>query len=350
MPRTRPASCMYVRNRAVIAAAATVIAATASPAWAELKVTVTIKPVHALVAQVMEGVGTPSLLVQGAASPHTYALKPSDAKALNKADVFFRVSESVEPFTRKIVAALPKSVHTVTLADAPGIELLDVRTGDTFEKHDHAHEHSHEDHDDDHDKHAKAGHDHHEKAGEAHDDHDDHEHETRDGHVWLDPQNARKMITEIARVLSEASPADADKFKANAERASEALDTLQAEIASELEPIKGKPYVVFHDAYQYFERRFGLTAVGSITVNPEAQPSAKRLTEIRKKLTDLSASCVFAEPQFQPKLVAAVTENTKAHTGTLDPEGALVEPGPGAYATLLKNLASGLKSCLSQGR
>lgn len=206
MPRTRPASCMYVRNRAVIAAAATAIAATASPAWAELKVTVTIKPVHALVAQVMEGVGTPSLLVQGAASPHTYALKPSDAKALNKADVFFRVSESVEPFTRKIVAALPKSVHTVTLADAPGIELLDVRTGDTFEKHDHAHEHGHEDHDDDHDKHAKAGHDHHEKAGEAHDDHDDHEHETRDGHVWLDPQNARKMITEIARVLSEASP------------------------------------------------------------------------------------------------------------------------------------------------
>lgn len=352
MPRTRLASFTYARNRAVLAAAASALAATASPALAELKVTVTIKPVHALVAQVMEGVGTPSLLVQGASSPHTYALKPSDAKALNKADVFFRVSESVEPFTRKIVAALPKSVHTVTLADAPGIELLDVRTGDTFEKHDHAHEHGHEDgHEDhdDHDKHAKADHDHHGETGEAHDDHDDHEHETRDGHVWLDPQNARKMIAEIARVLSEASPTDADKFKVNADRAGAALETLEAEIARELEPIKGKPYVVFHDAYQYFERRFGLAAVGSITVNPEAQPSAKRLTEIRKKLTDLSASCVFAEPQFQPKLVAAVTENTKAHTGTLDPEGALVEPGPGAYGALLKNLAAGLKSCLSQG-
>ncbi|HYD15319.1 MAG TPA: zinc ABC transporter substrate-binding protein ZnuA [Hyphomicrobium sp.] len=314
--------------------------ATASPALAaELKVTATIKPIHALVAQVMEGVGTPSLLVQGAASPHTYALKPSDARALNHADVFFRVSESVEPFTRKIVTALPKTVRTVTLADAPGVEALAIRTGETFEAHDHDHGDGHEHaHDHDHD-----GHDH---AADKHDDHD-HAHETRDGHVWLDPENARKMVAEIARVLSEASPADAEKFKANAARADAALVALQAEIARDLEPLKGKPYVVFHDAYQYFERRFGLSAVGSITVSPEAQPSAKRLTEIRKKLTTLSASCVFAEPQFQAKLVAAVTEGTSARSGTLDPEGARIEPGPGAYDALLRNLASGLKSCLA---
>jgi zinc transport system substrate-binding protein len=318
--------------------------ATANPALAaELKVTATIKPIHALVAQVMEGVGTPSLLVQGAASPHTYALKPSDARALNHADVFFRVSESVEPFTRKIVTALPKAVRTVTLADAPGVEELAIRTGETFEAHDHDHEDGH-DHDDGHDhahEHDQDGHDH---AAEKH---DDHAHETRDGHVWLDPENARKMVAEIARVLSEASPADAEKFKANAARADAALVALQAEIARDLEPLKGKPYVVFHDAYQYFERRFGLSAVGSITVSPEAQPSAKRLTEIRKKLTTLSASCVFAEPQFQAKLVAAVTEGTTARSGTLDPEGARVEPGPGAYDTLLRNLATGLKSCLA---
>lgn len=322
------------------------IATIASPALAELKVTATIKPIHALVAQVMEGVGTPSLLVRGAASPHTYALKPSDAKALNSTDVFFRVSDTVEPFTRKIVEALPESVRTVTLADSPGVELLNVRTGDTFEAHDHAHEgegdHNHKD-----------GHDHddHDHAAEKHEHADDHAHDheggARDGHVWLDPQNARKMIAEIARVLSEASPADAEKFKTNAERATATLDALETEIARDVAPLKGKPYVVFHDAYQYFERRFGLEAVGSITVSPEAQPSAKRLTEIRKKLSTLSAACVFAEPQFKPKLVAAVTEGTKARSGTLDPEGALIEPGPAAYNTLMRNLAAGLKACLA---
>lgn len=306
----------------------------AAPAHAELKVTATIKPIHALVAQVMEGVGTPDLLVQGAASPHTYALKPSDARALNRADVFFRVSETVEPFTRKVVSALPASVRTITLADAPGIELLNVRTGETFEKHDHAHE-------------AGDGHDH-DKHDHTHD-HDDHAHEARDGHVWLDPENARKMVAEIARVLSEASPADTEKFKTNAARADAALSALETEIARDLEPVKGKPFVVFHDAFQYFERRFGLAAVGSITISPDTQPSAKRLTEIRRKLATLSAACVFSEPQFQAKLVAAVTEGTSARSGTLDPEGALVEPGPRAYETLLRNLAGGLGSCLAQG-
>lgn len=327
--------------RAASAAVAVAILSTATPAAAELKVTVTIKPVHALVAQVMQGVGTPALLVQGAASPHTYALKPSDAKALNHADVFFRVSETVEPFTRKIVAALPDSVRTVTLAEAPGIELLSVRTSETFEKHDHSHEHKtghgHDHHD--HDDHAEAGHA-----------HEDHTNEVRDGHVWLDPENARKMVAQIAHVLAEASPADADTFKANAARTDAALVALETDIARELAPVKGKPFVVFHDALQYFEHRFGLSAVGAITVSPEAKPSAKRLTEIRRKLDALSASCVFSEPQFQAKLVAAVTEGTSARSGILDPEGALVEPGPAAYETMLRNLAAGLKSCLAQGK
>lgn len=331
----------------VSCASLVLLAAGAAPALAELKVTVTIKPVHALVAQVMEGVGTPDLLVKGAASPHTYALKPSDARALNHANVFFRVSETVEPFTRKIVSALPDSVKTVTLADAPGIELLDVRTGDTFEKHDHSHEAK-----DDHDHH---GHDHshdHDHGDHAHDhnaqDHAEEAHGTRDGHVWLDPENGRKMIAEIARVLSEASPENADKFKANAARADAALVALQADIARDLAPIEAKPFVVFHDAFQYFEHRFGLSAVGSITISPDTQPSAKRLTEIRRKLENLSAVCVFSEPQFQAKLVNAVTEGTSARSGTLDPEGALVDPGPSAYETLLRNLSDDLRACLAQ--
>lgn len=320
-------------------------AALATPGEAgELNVVATIKPVHALVAQVMEGVGTPTLLVQGAASPHSYALKPSDARTLNNADVFFRVSESVEPFTRKIATSLPDKVRVVTLAAAPDIELLDVRRGETFEAHDH-----HDQADHGHGSHDHADHDHgaHDDHGHAHHDHGgSKEANTRDGHVWLDPANARKMVADIARALSEAAPAHRTAFETNAARAEKRLVDLEAEIARDLAPVKGKPYVVFHDAYQYFERRFDLAAVGSITVSPDAQPSAKRLSEIRKKLTSLSASCVFAEPQFKPKLVAAVTEGTSARAGTLDPEGALVEPGPAAYDTLIRNLATSLKSCL----
>jgi zinc transport system substrate-binding protein len=329
--------------------ALTALIATAAPAAAgELAVVATIKPIHALVAQVMDGVGTPALLVRGSASPHSYALKPSDARTLNKADVFFRVSESVEPFTRKISASLPNSVRKVTLAEAPGIELLDVRTGETFERHDHDHDDEAHGHDHGHHDHSHHDHGNHDHA----DGHDHHAHEpaaTRDGHVWLDPANARKMVAEIARVLSEAAPAHAAAFAANAARADERLQSLEADIARELAPVKGKPYVVFHDAYQYFERRFELAAVGSITLSPEAQPSAKRLTEIRRKLAGLSASCVFAEPQFKPNLVAAVTEGTSARAGTLDPEGALLEPGPQAYETLIRNLAAGLKGCLIHG-
>jgi zinc transport system substrate-binding protein len=317
------AAPLKIALRASCASLALLLAG-AAPALAELKVTATIKPIHALVAQVMEGVGTPDLLVKGAASPHTYALKPSDARALNHAEVFFRVSETVEPFTRKIVTALPDTVKTVTLAEAPGVELLNVRTGDTFEKHDHAHDH-----------------------GGA-DDHGEEAHGSRDGHVWLDPENGRKMIAEIARVLSEASPENADKFKANAARADAGLVALQADIARDLAPITAKPFVVFHDAFQYFEHRFGLSAVGSITVSPDTQPSAKRLTEIRRKLQNLSAVCVFSEPQFQAKLVNAVTEGTTARSGTLDPEGALVDPGPSAYDTLLRNLSDDLRACLAQ--
>lgn len=342
MPRIHLIWKSFVAPSIALGASAVLALAAASPAKADLEVAVTIKPIHALVAQVMEGVGTPTLLIKGSASPHTYALRPSEARALNHADVVFRVSETVEPFTRKLVAALPSSVRIVTLAEAPGIELLDVRTNGSFERHEHAHDesvthsHDHESHEDDH------GHSH------------DHDHDapgssaSRDGHVWLDPENARKMVAEIARILSEAAPEKAEAFSANAARADEALARLESEIAQDLAPVKDQPFVVFHDAFQYFERRFGLAAVGSITVSPEAQPSAMRLTEIRRKLAPLKASCVFGEPQFQPKLVAAVTEGTSARAGTLDPEGTLIEPGPDAYAALLRNLAANMTACLAQ--
>lgn len=298
-------------------------------------VAVTIKPVHALALQVMEGVATPVLIVDGSASPHTFTLKPSAARTIQSAGVFVRVSEEVEPFTRKLADNLPKSVTLLTLADARhGVKLLARRTSGTFEAH------AHEDHKD------RAAHG-------AHDDHAGHEgHEDEaangfDGHIWLDPENAKAIVATLAKALSEKYPAHAAAFSANAAKASAAIDTLSAAIASDLSAVKGRPFAVFHDAYQYFEAHFGMPASGSITLSPDQQPSAKRLTEVRKKIAGLDAACVFAEPGFQPKLVAAVTEGTSAKTGTLDPEGLALTPGPNLYAELMTKLARDMKACLA---
>jgi zinc transport system substrate-binding protein len=308
-----------MKSTSPIVAALALLWLSAGQAMAELKVVVTIKPIHSLVAQLMKGVGTPSLLVDGTASPHTFSLKPSGVHAIDTADVFIRVSETLEPFTRKIAAALPESVHLVTLEDAPGLKLLYLRSGGTFEPHAHGEE-AHE---------AEA------EPGDA-----------KDGHIWLDPDNAKVIVSYLAKVLSERDPADAARLKANAETLNAKVDALSSEIAAEMKPLGNRPFVVFHDAYQYFSDRFGLDAVGSITVSPDRQPSAKRLSELRQKIRALHAVCLFSEPLFQPNLVAAVSEGTDVHTGTLDPEGALLPAGPALYFELMRNLAAGFKSCL----
>jgi zinc transport system substrate-binding protein len=292
-------------------------------AAADLSVVVTIKPLHALVAQVMAGAGTPQLLVQGVGSAHTYSLKPSDAAKLNQADIFFRMSEVMEPFTAKVAKSLPNRVQVVTLQDTPGLKLLPRRTGSTFEDehHDdpgHSHGHGH--------KHANA---------------------TIDGHAWLDPVNAKLMVDRIAQALSAKEPAKAAVYRANADALKAKLDALSAELARDLAPVAGKPFVVFHDALQYFERRYGLNAVGSIAVSPEVAPSAKRLSTLRKRVTSLGAVCVFAEPQFDTRLTNNLAEGTRARTGTIDPEGAKIEPGPDLYFALLRNLAKDLQACLA---
>jgi zinc transport system substrate-binding protein len=294
------------------------------------KVVVTIKPIHALVTEVMEGVGTPTLLITGSASPHTFSLRPSTARAINEADVFVRISDSLEPFTRKIVQALPPSVTVVTLADSPSIALLDRRQGGTFEPHVHAHLHSVADHSD------------HEANGDG----DDDDASGKDGHIWLDPQNAKAIVGVVSKVLSARYPEYADKFAANASALDRRLDALDQELATELNGARHKPFVVFHDSTQYLENRFGLNAAGSITISPDVPPSARRLTDVHQKIASIGAICVFSEPSFQPSLVAAVTEGTKARTGTLDTEGLLLAPGPDLYFTLMRGLAHNLVNCL----
>ena len=290
------------------------------------KIVVTTKPIHSLVASVMAGVAEPKLLVEGAASPHTFTLKPSGARAINDADVFVRVSEHIEPFTHKVAESLPKTVTLLTLADAQGVRLLDQRQGGTFEKHEHHGESEHDEHDD-------------------HDDHGD-DHGGKDGHIWLDPANAKAIVENVASTLAAKYPEHAEAFKTNAAATLAKIDALKSEIDALVAPAKAKPFIVFHDATQYFEKSFGLDAAGSITVSPDVQPSAKRLTEVRRKIASLDAACVFAEPDFQPKLIAAVTEGTKSRSGMLDAEGALLKPGPDLYFELMRGMARGFAACL----
>ena len=315
---------------------------------ADVKVIASIKPVHSLVAAVMEGVGKPDLLVEGAGSPHTYSLKPSQAKKLQEADIVFWMSHDLEAFLENSIEGIAANATSVPLMDAHGLIKLDFREGGAFDAHAHDDHDDHDDHKDhdDHDDHKDHDdHDNH-KDHDDHDDHKDHGHHGTDPHVWLDPVNAKAMIHEIEETLIEADPANASAYEANAEAMMSKLDNLVAEIDAQLQPVKGRSYVVFHDAYQYFENRFGVSAVGSITVSPEVLPGAERVTELREKVKNLDATCVFSEPQFEPKLVMTITENTNAGTGVLDPLGASIDDGTELYFTLIRNMAKSLKDCL----
>ena len=291
-------------------------------------VVASIKPVHSLVAAVMAGVGEPTLIVKGSASPHTYALKPSDAGALESADIVFWTGHGMELFLADALETLATDAIVVELAESPGITLLSVREGGAFEAHAHEGEgHGDEEHDHGHEEH-------------------DHEHEEGDMHFWLDPENAKLMVTHIATTLAEVDPENATAYQANAEAELVRLDELEAELAATLAPVADKPFIVFHDAYQYFEARFGLTLAGSVTVTPEVMPGAARIDELKAKVAELGATCVFAEPNFEPTIIAAITEGSPAQSGVLDPEGGALAEGPDLYPTLLRGLATSLVDCL----
>lgn len=289
------------------------------------KVVVTIKPAHALVAGVMRGVAVPELLISGGGSPHAFALKPSHARALQKARVIFRVSEALESFLNGPIENLAGESIVVTLDETPGIRLYTARKGGLWERHSGAHE-----------KHEESN-------------HKGHEHGTHNPHLWLDPVNAQKLIGDIQAQLSAAFPAHADVFAKNAARLDVQLTKLDTELKAATAALRDKPYIVLHDAYRYFEERYGLRPVGSITVGPERLPGARRLSAIRARINDAQAICVFAEPQFEPKLVLTLIEGTKAKRGTLDPLGAELTPGPDLYFALMRNLAAGLSDCLAPG-
>lgn len=306
--------------------AATLLAAAASPAWAEAPAVVTsFKPLHSLVAGVMQGVGEPDVLIGSNASPHTYTMKPSNAAQLEKAKVVFWIGPGFEAFLEKPLKALAGNAAAIALSQAPGVELLDSREGGGFEEHSHGDDHGH----------GEEGHDHH------------HHEDAKDMHLWLDPDNARAMVKEIVRVLAETDPDNAKAYGENGTALDKKLAALDKEIAGTLAPVKDRPFIVFHDAYQYMEHHYGLKVAGSITVNPETMPGAARVKEIREKIATLGATCVFSEPNFEPKIVATLIEATPARAGELNPEGGAMTAGPELYFELMRANASALKTCLS---
>lgn len=310
---------------------ATALLATPAAAIAAPKVVATIKPIHSLVAGVMAGVGTPELLIAGASSPHGYSLKPSQAASLQDADVVFWVGEGLETSLARPIGSMAEKAIKVELADTPGIDLVKLREGHGFEAHDHAHE----------------GEDHDEDAAE-HEDHAGHDHESgMDMHIWLDPENARFMVREIAKKLGEVDAEHASAYLANATDMEAKLDDLVTNTEKRLKPLQDKTFVVFHDAYHYFEDRFGVFAAAAINLNPEVPAGADRVAQIHALIQEHKAACVFTEPQFEPKLVNVVVEGSGARTAVLDPLGADLEDGPNLYFQLIGNMAKSMADCLS---
>ncbi len=303
------------------------------------KVTVDIVPVHSLVSKIMNGVGKPDLIIPAGASPHEYQLKPSNAKSLQNADIVFWIGEDLTPWLEKGLSSLTQDASITSLLGVDGIKLLSFREGALFEAHDHGEHDDHDDHDD---------HDHGKEKHDDHDDHDDHEghaHGEHDPHAWLSPQIAKVWLNVIAAKLSEVDPDNAAKYFSNAKSARDNVDSLVSEVNSILDPMREKKFVVFHDAYQYFERDFGISASGAISLGDASDPSPARLAEIRKRVVDEAVQCVLAEPQYNKGIVKAVVEGTKANTTVIDPLGVNLEAGPSLYENLIRNLATNLAKC-----
>ncbi|MCV0428452.1 MAG: zinc ABC transporter substrate-binding protein [Roseibium sp.] len=363
------------------------ISLASQPAYADAPAVVTtIKPLHSIASAVMDGVGTPHILIDGSASPHGFALKPSQAFLLQGADAVFWIGPGLAPSLEKPINSMAADAATVALMDAAGIEHLAIREGANFDAHDHGDHDDHAEHGDDdraekhedlddqdhaenakhddRDKDEHADHDDHDDHEEhahgeeehGHDDHvqaehaDEHDHghgDSKDAHIWLNPDNGIAIAGVMAETLAEIDPENAETYRNNAAKFTKQIEQLEGEIAEQLKPLEGKKFVVFHDAYHHFEHHFDFEASGSITLSPEALASADRVSKVQNQIKDLNVTCVFQEPQFDAKLVNVVIEGSDARKGTLDPLGTELANGPDLYPNLLKGLSDSLSGCLS---
>ena len=306
------------------------------------QVAVDIAPVHSLVARVMEGVAVPDLIIQPGASPHEYSLRPSEAAALQASDLVFWVGPGLTPWLADTIETLAQEASVTALSKLDGTVKLEFRESAMFEVHDHDDHSGHDDHD------AHADHD-------AHDDHDDHngtaghdehDHGAYDPHTWLSPKNAMTWLNAIAGQLSAVDPDNAGAYFANAAAGRAEIEVLMGDVTAILDPLRNGRFIVFHDAYQYFEQDFNFPASGALSISDASDPSPARIAEIRDRIAEQGIDCVLAEPQFNPGLIATVLDGTDAQTGILDPIGSDLEPGSALYPDMIRNLAKALASCM----
>ena len=298
---------------------------------AEIKVVASIKPIHSLATYLMDGVAKPDLIVDGYASPHGFAMKPSHAKMLQNADIVFWVGEDLENFLEKPLNSIATKAEKIEFMNLKGLVKLKFRERNIFDDHD----------DHDHDEHAKKedGHDDH----DDHDGHEGHNHGEFDPHIWLDPINAKVILFEMSKHLIENDPKNEVAYRANLSKAYKEIDKLTANVSSEL--TNSVASIVFHDAYQYFEKRFDVNILGAFTVNTDVMPGAEQLAEIREIIEHDKVACVFSEPQFNPDIIKAVARDMNIKTGVVDPLGATLNPGKNLYFDLIKNMSSSFKGC-----
>ena len=316
-----------------------------STANADVKVVTSIKPIHSLASYVMDGVGKPDVIVDGYNSPHGFSLKPSHAKMLENADLVIWVGEDLEAFLEKPLNTIAKKAKNIEVMDLKGIKKLEFREKNIFEGHDdhghdeHKDEHKEHGHDEHKDEHKEHGHDEHKEK----DAHEGHHHGEHDPHVWLDPMNAKVIIKEITKQLVQLDSKNSAAYKANSKKALADIDKLTKNIKKDLN--KDLRFVVFHDAYQYFEKRFNIQVLGALTVNTDVMPGAEQLSEIREVIEHEKVNCIFSEPQFNPSIIKSIAKDTKVKTGILDPLGAKLDKGKNLYFDLLNDMASSFKGC-----
>ena len=305
----------------------TIIFMGALSAKADIKVVTTIKPLHSLISNVMDGVGEPSLIIEGSTSPHSFVLKPSHAKLIEQADIIFWIGEDIETFMEKPLESIAKNAKKVSFMELSSIEKLKFREENIFE---------HEDHDD-------HGHDEKKDHDDHGDGHEGHHHGEFDAHIWLDPANAKEMLHEIAHELADLDPANADKYESNADNTIKSIDDMISSVGSSIN--KNAKFIVFHDAYQYFEKRFGVATAGALTLNTDVLPGAKQISEIQEVIAERDIKCIFSEPQFNPKIIETIAQDTGIKTGVLDPLGSIFDAGKSQYFTLINDLGDKLKDC-----
>jgi zinc transport system substrate-binding protein len=299
-----------------------------SVAKADIKVVTSIKPIHSLASYLMDGVGKPDLIVDGYASPHGFSMKPSHAKMLQNADLIFWVGEDLESFLEKPLSSIAKKAEKIELMEIKGLNKLEFRERNIFEEHD----------DHGHDEHKEHGH-----KEDKHDDHQGHAHGEHDPHIWLDPMNAKVILNEMVEHLIENDPKNESKYKSNLKKALKDIDKLNKDVKKELS--KSTASIVFHDAYQYFEKRYGVNILGAFTVNTDVMPGAEQLAEIREIIEHDKVTCVFSEPQFNPDIIKAVAKDMNIKTGVIDPLGATLDPSKDLYFKLIRNMSASFKGC-----